>query len=566
MTTLDPTVRGLVERWRVDETDPASRDFVDDLVARAENGDEAAITELHERFGGHLTFGTAGLRAELGVGTLRMNRVVVGHAAHGLARYLVEKNPGHTPSVVIGFDARHQSDIFAKDSAEIMAGYGIRVFLFEGSCPTPVLASAVRDLEVDAGVMVTASHNPPRDNGYKVYLGGTNGGSQIVPPADEEIHQHIIRSWSDVPLPERVRSGAIESVPARVHENYISRTAQAVLQIQPVTAPSLRVCYTPMHGVGGDTFLTVLERIGLLSPVLVTEQYQPNPDFPTVAFPNPEEPGALDLAIRTATENLCDLIIAHDPDADRLAVAAPVPGTSDWKALTGNQVGALLGALMAQHSEAAGLSGSLSCSLVSSPILESIAASHGLSSSVTPTGFKWISRIPGLVFGFEEALGYLVTPEVVRDKDGISAAALFLLYAESLKKNAHTVWDALDALSARYGAFASGQVSLRIASPSVTASLMAALRKDPTLLSPTRALGNVVDYQTGMPHFPPADILQINTASGERIIVRPSGTEPKVKIYIDALATTTSDAEHAVEALSEDIRESVNTLLARLGG
>ena len=322
----------------------------------------------------------------------------------------------------MGFDARHKSDVFARDTAEVLQGLGINAILLDQHTPTPVVAFAVRHLGVDAGVMVTASHNPPADNGYKVYLGGDDGGSQIVPPADQMIHQAIMTSHDTTSATALARASDYQTIGEDVIAAYIEATTRVVAGRSTAGRESLRICYTPMHGVGASVFHRVLTNTGFTTVIDVAEQVKPNPDFPTVAFPNPEEPGALDLAMATAAREEADIIIAHDPDADRLAVAVPDGSGSGWHMLSGNEVGALLAWDITGHRSDPG--GVLGCSLVSSPVLARIAKHRGYQSTVTPTGFKWISRLPDVVFGFEEALGYLVNPETVRDKDGISAGLL----------------------------------------------------------------------------------------------------------------------------------------------
>ena len=311
--------------WIDQDPDAATRRELADLIDRAEKGDEGATADLASRFGGHLTFGTAGLRAEIGAGPQRMNRVVVSHAAHGLGRFLLERSPGTQPRVVIGYDARHNSDVFARDTAEILQAMGIEAMLFDQMTPTPVLAFALRHLDADAGVMVTASHNPPADNGYKVYLGGSDEGSQIVPPTDAEIHQAIMASHNSVKATDLARDPNVRTIGRDVVEAYEHATLQVAQQFDAAGRDQLRICYTPLHGVGAEVFERLLATAAFTSAVTVQEQAVPDPDFPTVSFPNPEEAGALDLAMEQAQSMSADLIIAHDPDADRLAVALPNP-------------------------------------------------------------------------------------------------------------------------------------------------------------------------------------------------------------------------------------------------
>ena len=544
--------------WLAQDPDPETRSELESLIVAAEAGSVEAVDDLHSRFDTRLEFGTAGLRGEIAAGPNRMNRVLVAQAATGFARWLLEHAEGSQPSVVIGYDGRKNSDVFARDTAELMAGAGVRAVLLPRLLPTPVLAFAVRHLDVSAGVMVTASHNPPNDNGYKVYLGGVNHGSQIVSPTDAEIEAHILEvaqgDIGDLPRSEQfeVASGDVEAA-------YIEATAGVATTAAPRDAVSF--AYTAMHGVGWRTAEAVFERAGFATPVVVAEQRDPDPAFPTVSFPNPEEPGAMDLAFATGRAAGVDLIIANDPDADRLAVAIPDGSADGFRRLSGNEVGALLGwraADLAERSSTAGAAfGALACSIVSSPALAAVAAAYHLDFADTLTGFKWVSRAPGLIFGFEEALGYLVNPETIRDKDGISAATALLDLANDLAASGRTIADHLDAFAERFGYFASDQIALRVTDLSRIDEIMAALRSTP----PSR-LGDVVvdhidDLRDGFGALPPSDVLRIVLADGSRVMVRPSGTEPKLKIYIDAssdegdLAARTATATARVAALAD---------------
>ena len=544
--------------WLAQDPDPETRSELESLIVAAEAGSVEAVDDLHSRFDTRLEFGTAGLRGEIAAGPNRMNRVLVAQAATGFARWLLEHAEGSQPSVVIGYDGRTNSDVFARDTAELMAGAGVRAVLLPRLLPTPVLAFAVRHLDVSAGVMVTASHNPPNDNGYKVYLGGVNHGSQIVSPTDAEIEAHILEvaqgDIGDLPRSEQfeVASGDVEAA-------YIEATAGVATTAAPRDAVSF--AYTAMHGVGWRTAEAVFERAGFATPVVVAEQRDPDPAFPTVSFPNPEEPGAMDLAFATGRAAGVDLIIANDPDADRLAVAIPDGSADGFRRLSGNEVGALLGwraADLAERSSTAGAAfGALACSIVSSPALAAVAAAYHLDFADTLTGFKWVSRAPGLIFGFEEALGYLVNPETIRDKDGISAATALLDLANELAASGRTIADHLDAFAERFGYFASDQIALRVTDLSRIDEIMAALRSTP----PSR-LGDVVvdhidDLRDGFGALPPSDVLRIVLADGSRVMVRPSGTEPKLKIYIDAssdegdLAARTATATARVAALAD---------------
>ena len=554
-----------VNAWIQDDPDPVTRAELTELLAAARSHGEqsdAAQAALADAFSGTLTFGTAGLRGRLGGGPNRMNRVVVIRAAAGLSAYL-KNRVGEGFSVVIGYDARHNSEQFARDTAAVVTGAGGRAILFESYCPTPVLAFALRRLEADAGVMVTASHNPPQDNGYKVYLGGlavsdSGQGAQIVPPYDTQIAQAIDAS---VPRPQ----AGWETVDPAIREEYVERAAQAARMKAP--AP-VRIVLTAMHGVGGATCREVLARVGFTDVVEVTEQFEPDPDFPTVAFPNPEEPGALDLALDKAREVEADLVIANDPDADRCSAAVPdadAPG--GWRQLTGDEVGALLGEQAAELAAFAG-NGVLACSVVSSRLLRRIAQSHGLGFRRTLTGFKWISREPGLVFGYEEALGYCVDPAAVRDKDGISASVRLAVLTSVLKQQGRTLQDLLDRLAREHGLHATSPLSMRVEDLGIITATMERLREGG---APAKLAGSpitkTVDLLDGVSDgnggtLPPTNGLVWVTTSDDRVVVRPSGTEPKLKCYCEVIlpvgetpvAEVRAAAAERLETIKADLR------------
>ncbi|WP_312675202.1 phospho-sugar mutase [Microbacterium sp.] len=538
--------------WLRQDPDPQTRDELAGIVTRAASGDEAAAAELDDRFGSRLAFGTAGLRGALGAGSNRMNRVLVSQAAAGFAAYLRERAAGATPTVVIGYDGRRNSRVFAQDSAELFAGAGLRAILLPRLLPTPVLAFAVRHLGADAGVMVTASHNPPDDNGYKVYLGGADAGSQIVAPADAEIAAHIQRIADSGDVRALPRSTAYETAGEDLVQAYVAATA--AVAPAPAGARRLRWVYTAMHGVGWETVARILDAAGYPRPIVVDEQLHPDATFRTVSFPNPEEPGAMDLAFATARRAKADFILANDPDADRLAVAVPDETAADgWRRLTGNEVGLLLGARAAR--QAAGTPGaSLACSLVSSPGLGVIAAQHGLDFHETLTGFKWISRAPGIVFGFEEALGYLVNPETVRDKDGISAAVAVLGLAAEAQERGLTLADLIREVGETYGHFSSAQVSVRVADLSLIGTVMLSLRSLPPTQIAGRSIASAEDLLQSAPGQPSGDVLRYRLSDGSRVIVRPSGTEPKLKVYIDATGDSAEAAAAAVAELEAGVR------------
>jgi phosphomannomutase len=490
-----------------------------------------------------------------------MNRVVIGQTTAGLAQYLLEHRStesGKALRVVVGCDARTNSDIFAEDTAAIMAGYGLEAIVLPEKLPTPVLAFAVRYLNADAGVMVTASHNPPRDNGYKVYLGGADEGSQIIPPIDSDIEKliaNVARSirWADIPRsPE-----AVIPAPEDIVAQYVAATVASVAPEAPHDPP-LSVVYTAMHGVGAGTFFKTVEAAGFPSVHPVTEQTEPDAAFPTVAFPNPEEHGALDLSIATAKKHDAALIIAHDPDADRLALALPRDG--DYIPLTGNQVGAILGWHCAKRAHKNGATGMLANSLVSSPVLGKIANHFGLGHEETLTGFKYVSRVPHLIFGFEEALGYLVTPDVVRDKDGVSAGLMALEIAYSLAAEEKTLWDYLATIEEAVGGFASSQITIKLGDQGNNTPLAEQLRSTQPGAFGTRAITQVDDFLQGVGNFPREDILRYYLEDGSRVIIRPSGTEPKLKIYLDTQGDTRREAETALNQLESALRSLVDSL------
>ncbi|WP_337332038.1 phospho-sugar mutase [Microbacterium bandirmense] len=542
--------------WLRQDPDAETRDELAGIITRAAAGDAAAAADLDDRFGARLAFGTAGLRGALGPGSNRMNRVLVAQAAAGFAAYLRQRTAG-APTVVIGYDGRRNSRRFAQDSAELFAGAGLRAILLPRLLPTPVLAFAVRHLGADAGVMVTASHNPPDDNGYKVYLGGADGGSQIVAPADAEIAAHIARVAEQGDVGLLPRSEAYETAGEEVVEAYIAATAG--LAPAPFGVQEMRWVYTAMHGVGWQTFSRVLKAAGYPAPRVVDEQSDPDPSFRTVSFPNPEEPGAMDLAFARARTADAEFVLANDPDADRLAVAIPDAGADGgWRRLTGNEVGLLLGWRAARTAAEAGdaSTASLACSLVSSPGLGAIAERYGLAFHETLTGFKWISRAPDMVFGFEEALGYLVNPGTVRDKDGISAAMAMLSLAAEARVRGATIADLLDELGAEIGHFASGQVSIRVDDLSVISGTMASLRAQHPTAFGARAVASAEDLAVPADDaVPTGDVLRYRLADGSRVIVRPSGTEPKLKVYIDARADSADEASAAVTELEAAARE-----------
>lgn len=561
MTSHMETTVAAATQWHDQDPDAQTQAELGALLESHAAGNLEAAATLSELFGGRLAFGTAGIRGPLQPGPRGMNRVVIGQTTAGLAQYLLEHRStesGKTLRVVVGCDARTNSDIFAADTAAIMAGYGLEAIALPEKLPTPVLAFAVRYLNADAGVMVTASHNPPQDNGYKVYLGGADEGSQIIPPVDSDIEKLIAGvahsiSWADIPRsPE-----AVIPAPEDIVAQYVAATVASVAPEAPHDPP-LSVVYTAMHGVGAGTFFETVEAAGFPSVHPVTEQTEPDAAFPTVAFPNPEEDGALDLSIATAKKHDAALIIAHDPDADRLALALPRGG--DYIPLTGNQVGAILGWHCAKRAHKTGVTGMLANSLVSSPVLGKIAKHFGLEHEETLTGFKYVSRVPDLIFGFEEALGYLVTPDVVRDKDGVSAGLMALEIAYSLAAEKNTLWDYLATIEESVGGFASSQITIKLGDQGNNTPLAEQLRSTQPGAFGTRAITQVDDFLQGVGKFPREDILRYYLDDGSRVIIRPSGTEPKLKIYLDTQGDTRREAETSLTDLESALRSLVDDL------
>ena len=537
--------------WLAEDPDPATAAELKALIAKAEAGDTEAADELADAFDGTLQFGTAGLRGRLGPGSNRMNRIVVTRAAAGLAAYLVAHGGR---SVVIGYDARRNSEVFARDTAAIMAGAGITAMVLPSALPTPVLAFAIRELGCDAGVMVTASHNPADDNGYKVYLGD---GSQIVPPADAEIAACIAAVG---PLASIPQSDHFQTLDGAVLDSYVAR-AVSLLGDGP---REVSVVYTAMHGVGGEVFMRAVAAAGFPAPTKVAKQFDPDARFPTVNFPNPEEPGAMDLAIADARAQGADVIIANDPDADRCAVG--IRTADDYRMLTGDEVGALLGWWIAERGRRDGrpTRGVYAQSIVSGTLLERIAADAGFGYATTLTGFKWIAKVPDLRFGYEEALGYCCDPEAVKDKDGITASLLMLELVAALKAEGRGVQDVLDDLARGFGLYATSQLSVRVSDVALIADAMARLRSDPPTSLGGREVLSMDDLENGVDGLPPTDGLRF-TMKGARVIIRPSGTEPKLKCYLQVVVPVTGELDQArARAQSEldAVRASVGEALA----
>jgi phosphomannomutase len=530
-------LRAAAEKWLAEDPDPATRDELRGLL---DADDEAAVAD---RFAGRLAFGTAGLRGPLRAGPNGMNRAVVRRTAAGLAAYL--RSAGTPGPVPIGYDARHGSVDFAHDSAAVLAGAGFDARLLPGPLPTPVLAHAVRLLGAAAGIMVTASHNPRQDNGYKVY---DATGAQIVPPTDAAIEAAIgaIGPLSTVPM-----SDAYTVLGDEPLESYLD----AVAAVPRTPHRDLRTVHTALHGVGAAVLRLGFARAGFPPPVEVREQAAPDPDFPTVTFPNPEEPGALDLALALAADSGADVVIANDPDADRCALA--VPAGAGWRVLTGDE----LGVLLADHLIRTGRAGTYATTVVSSSLLAALCAARGLPSAETLTGFKWIVRAapdPGeLAYGYEEALGYCVMPAAVLDKCGVSAAVLAADLAAALKAAGRTLPDRLDELAAEFGVHATAPVTIRVDDLALIDTVMARLRAAPPAALLGRPVTSVEDLH------PAADVVRLRT-DGVRVVVRPSGTEPKLKAYLEVVVQVPGGDPAAVPAARAEAAAALDRLRQEL--
>lgn len=535
---MDDSLEQEVHAWIVDDPDPLT---AAQLQQWLDSGNES---ELRASFNGFLQFGTAGLRGPIRPGPSGMNRAVVGRAASGIAAYMKERN---LSSVVIGRDARYGSEDFTFETAEIMSGAGMKVYVLPRPLPTPVLAFATNELLCDVGIMVTASHNPPQDNGYKVYLGGTVDGiyyrgSQIVSPTDEAIAAKIAAVTS---LKSQPRGKVWEVLGEEILEKYIARTASLA------TNPGkLRIVYTAMHGVGTETIQGVFQKAGFPAPILVEAQAAPDPDFSTVAFPNPEEPGAIDLALETARASDAHLVIANDPDADRCAAAVNDPATG-WRMLRGDELGAIFAESIARKID----SGIFANSIVSSSIVKKIADYYNLEFKETLTGFKWLAKIENLTFGYEEALGYAVDAITVNDKDGVSAAITLAQIATDLAAHGKTLLNLLDEVWARHGFHATEQISIRLSDLSKVGVILGGLRNNPPHEIAGRSVSSIDDLASPTDGLPPTDGLRIWLDGGVRIIIRPSGTEAKMKCYIEAIEKDSKTAQLVLDQLRPPLKE-----------
>jgi len=523
-----------VTEWIKNDPDPKTAKQLQQWL------DQSNLEKLTAAFNGFLQFGTAGLRGPIGPGPSCMNRAVVSRAAAGIAAFMKKHN---LQSVVIGRDARHGSAEFAKDSAEILAGAGFKTYVLPRELPTPVLAFAVNKLKADVGIMVTASHNPAIDNGYKVYLGGVVSGvnyhgSQIISPIDSEISEFI--SKADL-KPNRIT--IYETVPESVITDYIKSVA-AICQ----TPNQLKIVYTALHGVGAETFLKVFNSAGFSNLIVVKEQEKPDPDFPTTPFPNPEEAGAIDLAIEYAKREGADLVIANDPDADRCAIAINDPDHG-WRMLRGDEVGAIVGKYLIERDRIN--NGAYANSLVSSSLLSKMAKKAGIEFHETLTGFKWISKISNLTFGYEEALGYCVDAKSVNDKDGISVGLLIAQIAGELRDGGVSLADYLNLIGDEYGFHKTDQISIRVTDLSIIQSLLNKVAANPPASLAGSALITAEDLSKSKSMATPGIRCYYN--DGIRIIIRPSGTEPKLKCYIEVVSNSKSDAQLRCDLIKKEL-------------
>ncbi len=562
-----------VDAWMAEDPDPGTRRELSTLL---EKGDEGG---LRDRFDQPLSFGTAGLRGPMGAGPARMNQVVVRKTTAGLSQYLLDRyrldqygleQEGHpAPTVVVGHDARHRSADFADDAARVAAASGVRVWRFGTALPTPVTAFAVRHLQAAAGVMITASHNPAPDNGYKVYL---SDGAQIVPPYDAEV---AARAASAVVPDDDALSGPFGDLLYNIDEaELLAAYRRAVLAVVSPAGPRrLRTLYSPLHGVGGAVLPRLLEEAGFEPPALVAAQAVPDPEFPTAPFPNPEEPGVLDPALADAERFAVDLVLVNDPDADRLAVAVPKPSGAGFHVLSGDE----LGVLIADHliATTTGADRLVATTVVSSSMLSALANWAGVAYIETLTGFKWIARaallLPHhrLLFGYEEALGYAVS-DAVADKDGLSAALVVADMVARAKQEGRSLMDRFAELESALGVYSTSQWSLRLTGSDALRQ-MAVLMERWRAAPPDRLAGlevtEVRDLALGEDGLPRSDVLILRLGAAGRVVLRPSGTEPKLKVYFEATTgpsapTDLPEARGAAQARLDELRRDVTRLLS----
>jgi phosphomannomutase len=546
--------RDQARAWLAVDPDPETRGEIQAMLDQGQDG------RLRALFSGHLEFGTAGLRARMGPGPMAMNRVVVRRATAGLVRTL---RPGAT--VVIGHDARKNSEVFALDAARVVAGEGGTALLLPANAPTPLVAFAVRHLGTDAGVVCTASHNPPDDNGFKVYL---SDGAQVVPPDDARIAAAIAEIEDDLAIAD-VDDTHIEHLDHTIENAYIDHLAGLCRASSGTIARNARIVYSPLHGVGARFTMAAFDRAGFAPPIVVDAQREPDGTFPTVATPNPEDPSATQLARAEAARQDAAVALIHDPDADRLGVLAPIGGA--WRALTGNEIGLLLADHILTHSS--GPERLVVDTVVSSSALARLASAHRVHHVRTLTGFKWIVR-PAIdhpdwrfVFGYEEALGFSVD-DYVRDKDGIAAALAVADLVDSLAAEGRTVADRLEALAVRYGLFATATWTLDGPTPGVIAQAMDRFRRDLPSSLGAHSVTRSEDFRAGV-DLPPTDLLQLDLTPDARLSIRPSGTEAKLKVYAEVVAPVDDaaaydDAVASAQVRLEELRSAIMPMLDAL--
>lgn len=529
--------------WAKKDHDPNTKKELLDLIAKAQN-DESARSDLQSRFNGFLKFGTAGLRGEIGAGESRMNLALVRQATAGLSQYLLNKAQGKTPLLIVANDARFMSKEFAHEVALVATHFKIQVLQLPSEVPTPLLAFTVKKLNADCGVMITASHNRAKDNGYKVY---DEFGAGIIPPVAELISEQI----SLVTQPFNIsQDQSWEQIDTK--KDYLNRLKEFIPKIEH---RDLKIAYTPMHGVGKELFMQAADNLNLTNVFVVTEQAEPDPNFKTVEFPNPEEPGASDLLIELAKKIDADLAIAHDPDADRCAVGINQDG--NWRMLKGDELGIVLAWWLLQKPNLK-KDEVFSSSIVSSSLVPKMAKAHGCIGETTLTGMKWAGHIKNLKFGYEEAIGYLVDPAAVSDKDGISAALLTIELMDWLKGENQTLLALLDDVYEGYGLHLTEQISIRLENIEIAKGKVKQLISNPPKKLGIESITEVIDMSLGFENLPPSEgiILKLSEA---RVVVRPSGTEPKIKCYLEVIGELANKS--AQEKRLGDLSKAMSDLL-----
>lgn len=536
----------IARSWAEHDPDSNTRNQIIKLI------NENNLVELNKIFSGDLAFGTAGLRAEIGPGQSRMNRAVVIRATYGLCQYLIKKYPNKKPKLIVGNDARHMSDEFALDVCQVAASLGLEVYKLPTKLPTPVLAFGVRHMKADAGVMITASHNPPLDNGYKVY---DEFGAGIIPPMDKEIASLIkLAPYAD----EISKSDNYKQID--LVDEYVERISKVISN----KYGDLKVAYTPMHGVGQETFDKCMQKVGFSKSINVSEQTNPDPNFPTVSFPNPEEKGAMDLLLDLAKSKNSDIAIANDPDADRCALAVKDKG--NWKVLNGDEIGFLITWWIIKKAELENrkLSGKIAASIVSSSLVPKMAKNNLLTGTTTLTGVKWMGHIENLIFGYEEAIGYCVDPEFVRDKDGVATALLLVELFSYLKSQNLEALDILSEIYEDYGVHVTKQVSFRFDTVEKAKEITLKLTNNAPKEIDEFVIEKVEDMNKGIENLPPSSGVRLTFNNG-RMIIRPSGTEPKLKCYMEVF-TSAGDAAINLEKANQRINklaEKMHELLSK---